>query len=74
MLWIGEVEDAESTDDLITSASLIGRLTQDFENLDCKIASRLRMVLTGTFRKQVTTAKEKCNQRRDHSQADRFLG
>ena len=42
MLWIGEVEDAGSIDDLITSASEIGRPIPDFENLDFKSASALR--------------------------------
>ena len=34
MLWIGEVEDAKSIDDLITSASRTGIPVPDFENLD----------------------------------------
>ena len=34
MLWIGEVEDADSIDDLITSASISGRPIPDFEGLD----------------------------------------
>ena len=41
MLWIGEVEDAKSIDELITSASITGRPTLDFENLDFKIATGL---------------------------------
>ena len=39
MLWIGDVEDADSVDDLITSASVTGRPIPDLENLDFKIAS-----------------------------------
>ena len=42
MLCIGQVEEAESIDDLITSASETGRLIRNFENLDFKIASGLR--------------------------------
>ena len=57
-----------------TSASIIGRPIPDFENLEFKIASGLRKILTGNFKKQVTTAEAKLNQRRDHFLADRFLG
>ena len=56
MLWIGEVEDEKSIDELISSASITGRSIPDFENLDFKIASGLRKILTGNFKKQVTTA------------------
>ena len=59
MLRIGEVEDAESMDGLIASASWSGRPIPDFENLDFKIASGLRKILTGNFKKQVTTAEGK---------------
>ena len=56
MLWTGEVEDAKSIDDHITSASVSGKPIPDFENLDFKIATGLRKILTGNFKKQVTTA------------------
>ena len=59
MLRIGEVEDAKSIDDLITSASFTGESILDFANLDFKIASGLRKILTGSFKKQVTTAEGK---------------
>ena len=49
MLWIGEVGDAESNDDLITSSSITGTPIPDFENLDFKIASGLRKNQTGNF-------------------------
>ena len=55
--WIGEVEDAKRTDDLITPASIAGRSIPDFENLEIKIASGLRKIQTGHFKKQVTTAR-----------------
>ena len=58
MLWIGEVEDAKSIDDLITSASLPERPIPDVENLDCKFASELRKIFTN-FKKQVTAAEGK---------------
>ena len=56
MLWIGEVEDEKSIDELISSASITGRSIPDFENLDFKIAGGLRKIQTGNFKKQVTTA------------------
>ena len=34
VLWVGEVKDADSIDDLISSASISGRPSLDFEDLD----------------------------------------
>ena len=59
MLWIGEVEDAESIDELSTSASIIGSPMPDFENLHFKIAGGLRKSPAGNLKKQVTTAEGK---------------
>ena len=56
MQWIVEVEDAKRIDELITPASLTGDPIPDFENLDFKIASGLSEILTGTSKKQATTA------------------
>ena len=53
---IGKVKDVKSIDDLIISASKTGKSALDFENLDFKIASGLRKILTGNFNQQVTTA------------------
>ena len=49
----------ESIDDLITLASVTGGPILDFENLGFKIARVLRKILTGNFKKQVTTAEGK---------------
>ena len=46
MPWIGEVEDAKSIYGLTTSASIAGKPTLDFENLDFKIASGLKKLQT----------------------------
>ena len=46
MLRIGEVEDAKSIDDIVTSALINGDPIPDFENLDFKITSELRKILT----------------------------
>ena len=51
VLWTCVDEDAKSIDDLITSASIPGRPILDFENLDFKIASGLRKILTRNFKK-----------------------
>ena len=53
------LEDAKSMVDLITSASVPRKSVPDFSNLDFKIASGLRKILTGNFKKQVTTAEGK---------------
>ena len=59
MLWIGEVEDAKSIDDIITSALINWDPIPDFENLDFRIASELRKIQTGNFKKQVTKGEGK---------------
>ena len=59
MLSIGEVEDDESIDDLITSTSITGEPILDFENFDFKIANGFRKIMTGNFKKEVTTAEGK---------------
>ena len=48
LLWIREVKNAASIDDLITSASVAGRLISHFKNLDSKISSGLRKILKQT--------------------------
>ena len=55
LLWIGDVEDATSIDDLITSACMKGKSIPDYENLDFKIACGLKKIPTGNFKKQVPT-------------------
>ena len=59
MLWIGEVQDARSIDDLNTPTPFTGITT-----LERKIPSRNKLPLP----------KEKVNQRRDYLRADRMLG
>ena len=59
MLWIGESDDAERIDDLITSASITGRPILDIENLDFKIARGLRKTQTGNFKQRITTGEGK---------------
>ena len=74
MVWIGEVEDAESIDELITSASMKGEPILHFENLDFKTASGLKNILTGNSLKKSPPQEAKLNRRRDRSLADRLLG
>ena len=59
MQWIGELEDAKSIDDRISSASIKEKSIPDFKNFVFKIASGLRKIPTGNFKKQVTTAEGK---------------
>ena len=49
----------ERIDDRITSASFLADPILDFENLDFKIASGLKKIPPGNFKKQVTTAEGK---------------
>ena len=44
MLWIKEVELVDSVDDLLSSCSVRGIRTPDFEVLDGKIASALNRI------------------------------
>ena len=74
MLWIGQVEDAKSIDDLITSASMTGGPTPDSEKLDFKIASGLTKILTGTSINKSPKPKDELNQSRVPLQADLLLG
>ena len=65
MLRIGLVEDAESIDDLITSASVTGKPVLVFENLDFKLASGLGKILTRNFPKQVNHSRRQCSMREE---------
>ena len=56
---IGEVEDVSSIDDLVTSASTTGRPIPDVKDLEFKIASGLRKILTGIFKKPCHQCKQK---------------
>ena len=55
MLWIKEVEMAESVDDLKSSRSINGTHGADFELLDARIASALNRIIQNTrFKKKVS--------------------
>ena len=56
---IGEVEDVSGIDDLVTSASTTGRPIPDFEDLEFKIASGLRKIFTGIFKKPCLQCRQK---------------
>ena len=55
MDWLGWGCD-KGIDELTTSARKTGKPLPDFENLHFKIASGLRKIVTGNFKKQVITA------------------
>ena len=66
MLRIGEVEDASSIDDLVTSPSTTGRPIPDFENLDLKIARRTQENPNKKLQETLSPVPtETLNQRRD---------
>ena len=68
MLWITEVEMAESVDDLKSSRSIRGTHGPDFEVLDARIASALNRIIQNTrFKKKVSLEEMKAHKE------DRFL-
>ena len=68
VLWIKEVEMAESVDDLKSSCSAKGIHMPNFEELDAKIASALNRIIHNTrFKKKVSLEEQKAQKE------DRFL-
>ena len=68
MLWIKEVEIADSVDDLRSSLSVRGIRMPDFEVLDAKIASALnRIIHNSHFKRRVSLEEQKAQKE------DRFL-
>ena len=61
MIWVGEVEDAQSIDDLITSASIAGRA----RNLISRLQADSGKSQQETLRSKSPQPKAKLNQRRD---------
>ena len=57
MLWIKEVEVAESVDHLMMSQSIGGYVLTKFEMLDAKIASTLKRIISNQFiRRRITSS------------------
>ena len=55
MLWINEVEMADSSDELKSSRFVIGKNFPNFEMLDAKIASALSKIIQNShFKKKVS--------------------
>ena len=70
MLWIKEVEVAKSTDELVTSRSIIWQPNfPDFDMLDAMIASALKKLINtqATIRQRVSVEKQR------GQNSDRFL-
>ena len=68
MLWVKEVEMVESVDDVMSSCSMRGIRTPDFEVLDAKIAPALNRIIHNTrFKKKVSLEERKAQKE------DRFL-
>ena len=63
MLWIKEVELADSVDDLKSSCSVGGIQMPNFEVLDVKIASALnRIIHNSRFKRKVSLEEQKAQQ------------
>ena len=70
MLWIKEVEVAESVDEIVTSRSITGQHNfPDFDMLDSMIASALKKLINtqSTFRKRASVEEQRVQN------SDRFL-
>ena len=68
MLWIKEMEMAESVDDLKSSCSIKGTHGLDFQLLDERVASALNKIIQNTrFKKKVSLEEMKAHKE------DRFL-
>ena len=68
MLWIKEVEMADSLDELKSSRSVVGKNFPNFEMLDARIASALNKIIQNShFKKKVSLEEQKAQLQ------DRFL-
>ena len=68
MLWIKEVELADSVDDLKSSCSVRGIRMPDFEVLDARIASALNKIIHNShFKRRISLEEQKA------PKEDRFL-
>ena len=68
LLWIKEVENVESLDELKSSRSVCGKDFPNFEMLDAKIASALnRIIQNSQFKKMVSLEEQKAQKE------DRFV-
>ena len=65
MLWIKDVEVANSVDDLMTSQSVEGRDYPDFEMLDAMRASALKRIITNQYFRRRVFVKEQTAQKYD---------
>ena len=74
MLWMGEVEDAKSIDDIITSALLTETHFRTSRISIWRLQANSGKSKHETSRNKSPQLKAKLNQRSDHLQADRLLG
>ena len=74
MLWIKEVEMADSMDDLMSSSSVRGIQMPNFEVLDAKIASALnRIIYNSQFKRRISLEEQKPKKRTVFFVEDRLL-
>ena len=68
MFWVKEVEMVDSMDELKSSQSVAGKIFQNFEMFDAKIASALNKIIQNShFKKKVSLEEQKA------LKEDRFL-
>ena len=65
VLWIKEVEMAESVDDLKTSQSMRGHRFPNFEMFDAKIASALKKIISNPYSKKRVSLEEQKAQKQN---------
>ena len=62
MVWINEVDSARNMDELKWSSSVLGRMFPDFDQLDSKIASTLKKLLTTRLKRRVHMEEQEAQQ------------
>ena len=63
MMWINEIESAKSIDDLKTTCAITGaKLQTNCEVLDSKMASGLKKIINGDFKRRVFNQKRRCTE------------
>ena len=62
MVWINEIDSARNMDELKWSSSELGRMFPDFDQLDSKIASALKKLLTARLKRGVHMEEQEAQQ------------
>ena len=66
MVWVNDIESAKSVADLKTSCSITGeKLQTNFEVLDSKIASGLKTISNGDYKRRESSFKKKLHRKKN---------